>query len=119
MYERFSLFLGQALISRPRLKDLVKREEGQGITEYGMAVAFVVVALVGILALLKGHIQTFINKVGDDIENDIRGAQAAGLRGILVATGKHNAHSPQLQQTQPEAILPSLADLPAWLESKD
>ena len=57
--------------------------------------------------------------VGDDIENDIRGAQAAGLRGILVATGKHNAHSPQLQQTQPEAILPSLADLPAWLESKD
>jgi pilus assembly protein Flp/PilA len=68
MYERFSLFLGQALISRPRLKDLVKREEGQGITEYGMAVAFVVVALVAILALLKGHIQTFINKVGDDIE---------------------------------------------------
>jgi hypothetical protein len=28
----------------------------------------VVVALVAILALLKGHIQTFINKVGDDIE---------------------------------------------------
>ena len=68
MYERFSLFLGRALVSRPRLSEL-KREEGQGITEYGMAVAFVVVALVGILALLKGHIQTFINKVGDDIEN--------------------------------------------------
>jgi len=46
----------------------VKREEGQGITEYGMAVAFVVIALVGILALLKGHIQTFINKIGDDID---------------------------------------------------
>ena len=68
MYQRSSLFLGRALISRPRLYDL-KREEGQGITEYGMAVAFVLVALVGILALLKGHIQTFINKVGDDIEN--------------------------------------------------
>jgi Flp pilus assembly pilin Flp len=68
MYERFSLFLGRAFISRPRFSDL-KREEGQGITEYGMAVAFVVVALVGILALLKGHIQTFIQKVGDDIEN--------------------------------------------------
>jgi len=67
MYERFSLFLGRALVLRPRLSEL-KREEGQGITEYGMAVAFVVVALVGILALLKGHIQTFINKVGDDIE---------------------------------------------------
>ncbi|TMD66755.1 MAG: TIGR01458 family HAD-type hydrolase, partial [Chloroflexi bacterium] len=29
--------------------------------------------------------------VGDDIENDIRGAQGAGLRGILVRTGKHQA----------------------------
>jgi Flp pilus assembly pilin Flp len=68
MFERLQLILGRAYISRPRLSDF-KREEGQGITEYGMAVAFVVVALVAILALLKGHIQTFINKVGDDIEN--------------------------------------------------
>jgi Flp pilus assembly pilin Flp len=68
MYERISLFLGRALISRPRLSDL-RREEGQGITEYGMAVAFVVVALVGILALLKGHVSNFINKVGTDIED--------------------------------------------------
>ena len=68
MYERLTLFLGRALISRPRFSDL-KREEGQGITEYGMAVAFVVVALVGILALLKGHISNFIQKVGTDIED--------------------------------------------------
>lgn len=55
--------------------------------------------------------------VGDDIENDIDGAQRAGLRGILVCTGKHNAHSPQLTSIQPEAILPSLADLPQWLKT--
>jgi len=56
--------------------------------------------------------------VGDDIDNDIRGAQIAGMRSVLVSTGKHNAHSLQLQQTRPEAILASIADLPKWLESK-
>jgi Flp pilus assembly pilin Flp len=66
MYERLTLSLGRALTFR--LSDL-RREEGQGITEYGMAVAFVVVALVGILALLKGHVSNFIDKVGTDIED--------------------------------------------------
>jgi len=67
MYERFNVLLGRALTTRVR--DYFKREEGQGITEYGMAVAFVVVALAGILVALKGHVSTFIDKVGDDIEN--------------------------------------------------
>ena len=54
--------------------------------------------------------------VGDDIENDISGAQRAGLRGVLVCTGKHRADSPLLQQIHPDAILPSIVDLPRWLE---
>ncbi len=54
--------------------------------------------------------------VGDDIENDIGGAQKAGLRGILVSTGKHNASSPLLAHVQPTAILASIADLPQWLD---
>ncbi len=54
--------------------------------------------------------------VGDDIENDVAGAQQAGLRAILVCTGKHKADSPLLQRVQPDAILPSLVDLPQWLE---
>ncbi len=53
--------------------------------------------------------------VGDDIQNDIGGAQAAGIRGILVCTGKHSADSPLLEHTQPASILPSIAELPAWL----
>lgn len=55
--------------------------------------------------------------VGDDIENDIGGALHAGLHGVLVCTGKHNAQSPHLERIQPDAILPSIADLPAWLEA--
>ncbi len=54
--------------------------------------------------------------VGDDIENDIGGAQGAGLHGVLVCTGKHNAQSPLLERIHPDAILPSIADLPGWLE---
>jgi HAD superfamily hydrolase (TIGR01458 family) len=54
--------------------------------------------------------------VGDDIENDVAGAQRAGLAGVLVCTGKHNASSPLLERIHPDAILPSIADLPALLE---
>src|SRR5258706_7798186 len=53
--------------------------------------------------------------VGDDLENDVRGAQQAGLRGILVCTGNHHADSPLLERIHPDAILPSIADLPQWL----
>jgi HAD superfamily hydrolase (TIGR01458 family) len=56
--------------------------------------------------------------VGDDIENDIGGAQRAGLQGVLVCTGKHNAQSPQLARVHPNVILPSIADLPGWLEAR-
>ena len=55
--------------------------------------------------------------VGDDIENDIGGAQRAGLQGVLVCTGKHNAQSPQLARIHPDVILPSISDLPGWLEA--
>ncbi len=54
--------------------------------------------------------------VGDDIENDIAGAQRAGLRGVLVCTGKHRADSPLLERVHPDALLPSIVDLPGWME---
>lgn len=55
--------------------------------------------------------------VGDDIEHDVGAAQRAGLHGILVRTGKYQANSPLLTQIHPDAILPSIADLPEWLEA--
>lgn len=53
--------------------------------------------------------------VGHDIENDVGAAQHAGLRGVLVCTGKHQADSPLLEKVRSDAILPSVADLPQWL----
>jgi len=52
--------------------------------------------------------------VGDDPELDIQGAQAAGLRGILVETGRHrpDAEPP----FRPDLILPSVAQLPEVLD---
>lgn len=56
--------------------------------------------------------------VGDDIENDINGAQQAGMRGIMVRTGKHKSDSPLLEHIHPDAILDSVVDLPGWLQGK-
>ena len=66
MYERMSLMLGRLItISREDLK----REDGQGATEYAMVIAFVVVGLTVTLGLLGGSIQTFLGEVGDAIED--------------------------------------------------
>ena len=53
--------------------------------------------------------------IGDDIENDIAGAQRAGIRAALVCTGKYAADHPLLQSIHPDVILPSIADLPKYL----
>jgi HAD superfamily hydrolase (TIGR01458 family) len=52
--------------------------------------------------------------VGDDIENDVRGAQAAGIRGALVRTGKFRDADLETLPA-PDLVLGSLADLPALL----
>lgn len=54
--------------------------------------------------------------VGDDIENDIGGAQRVGLRGVLVCTGKHDATSLLLERIHPYVILASIRELPEWLQ---
>lgn len=53
--------------------------------------------------------------IGDDIRGDIEGAQNAGLRAILVKTGKFRAEDLQ-QNIQPDAILDSIKELPDWLQ---
>jgi phospholysine phosphohistidine inorganic pyrophosphate phosphatase len=53
--------------------------------------------------------------VGDDIHADIAGAQAAGLKGALVRTGKFRPAD--LEGTErPDLVLDSVADLPGWWE---
>ena len=51
--------------------------------------------------------------IGDDIHADIGGAQAAGLRGVLVKTGKFRPSDLNGRVT-PDAVLDSVAELPRW-----
>lgn len=53
--------------------------------------------------------------IGDDIRGDVGGAQAAGLHGILVRTGKFRPRDLESDVT-PDAVLDSIADLPTWWE---
>lgn len=55
--------------------------------------------------------------VGDDIENDIAGGQAAGLRAVLVKTGKYRDEIMRQSEITPDAVIDSIADLPALLKT--
>jgi HAD superfamily hydrolase (TIGR01458 family) len=53
--------------------------------------------------------------VGDDLEADVAGAQAVGVRGVLVRTGKGSDPHPDAGTAVPDATVPSLAALPGLL----
>ncbi len=54
--------------------------------------------------------------VGDDIEEDVAGAQAHGIKTVLVRTGKFRPDDVERSRTRPDAIVSSIAQLPEWLE---
>ena len=54
--------------------------------------------------------------VGDDIEADIRGAQALGMRAVLVRTGKFRPDVVEGSNVRPDGIVSSIEFLPQWLE---
>ncbi len=49
--------------------------------------------------------------VGDDIENDVQGAQAAGLAGILVRTGKYREDLVRRSGIMPDLVVKDLGEL--------
>jgi len=51
--------------------------------------------------------------IGDDIRGDVGGAQAAGISGVLVRTGKFQPSDLE-SDIKPKAVLDSIADLPDW-----
>jgi HAD superfamily hydrolase (TIGR01458 family) len=51
--------------------------------------------------------------IGDDIRGDIAAAQSAGLRALLVATGKFQASDLDGDIT-PDGLISSIAELPDW-----
>ena len=50
--------------------------------------------------------------VGDDIVNDVVGAKAAGLTGILVKTGKYRPGDETKHGVEPDHVVDSFADVP-------
>jgi HAD superfamily hydrolase (TIGR01458 family) len=54
--------------------------------------------------------------IGDDIEADIAGAQAHGMKTVLVRTGKFRPDAVEETRVRPEGIISSIAQLPDWLE---
>jgi HAD superfamily hydrolase (TIGR01458 family) len=54
--------------------------------------------------------------VGDDIEADIAGAQAHGMKTVLVRTGKFRPDAVEHSRVRPDGIVSSIAHLPEWLE---
>jgi ribonucleotide monophosphatase NagD (HAD superfamily) len=54
--------------------------------------------------------------VGDDLEADVRGAQAFGMRTVLVRTGKFRPEVLETSNVVPDVVLSSVAQLPDWLE---
>jgi HAD superfamily hydrolase (TIGR01458 family) len=57
--------------------------------------------------------------VGDDVVNDVLGAQAAGITGVLVRTGKYREGDEDREDGRPDHVLASFADVPAFLSSAD
>lgn len=65
MFDRISLMLGRLMTVS--LTDL-KREDGQGATEYAMVIGFVIVGLTITLGVLGTSIEDFLGRVADKID---------------------------------------------------
>jgi Flp pilus assembly pilin Flp len=65
MYERFLVTVARAMSLD--LRDLLRRQEGQTVTEYSVVLAFVAVALVLVLATINTAIKGFIATVATDL----------------------------------------------------
>ena len=65
------------------------------------------------LAALGAPEPAEVAMVGDDLWSDVAGAQAAGLRGWLVRTGKFRPEALEAGGVTPDRILGSVAELPA------
>lgn len=50
--------------------------------------------------------------IGDDIDSDVGGGQQAGLKGILVKTGKYRQNYFEASSIKPDLVIESIRDLP-------
>ena len=61
MFERISLTVGRALLA-------LKREDGQGATEYAMVIGFLIILLVAGLGVLGVSIGDFLERVATRVD---------------------------------------------------
>jgi HAD superfamily hydrolase (TIGR01458 family) len=57
--------------------------------------------------------------VGDDVASDVLAAQAVGIRGVLVRTGKYRRDTHEAAAPQPDHVIDSVADLADLLDLLD
>jgi len=62
-----------------------------------------------------GYLPNEVIMVGDDLTNDIGGAQALGIKSVLVKTGKYRKEILEKSDIIPDAIMDSIADLTTLL----
>jgi HAD superfamily hydrolase (TIGR01458 family) len=55
--------------------------------------------------------------VGDDVEADLGGAAACGMRTVLVRTGKFRPDALETMRVRPDGIVSSIAAVPEWIDS--
>lgn len=53
--------------------------------------------------------------VGDDVETDVAGGQSAGLKGVLVRTGKYTDVGLRASGVRPDAVIDDVRELPRLL----
>jgi Flp pilus assembly pilin Flp len=68
MLNRIQVFIGRVFTLDA--EDL-KRQEGQTVTEYGVVLGVLIVALGGVVFALRDEIETFIGLVGDKLDTII------------------------------------------------
>jgi pilus assembly protein Flp/PilA len=49
------------------VKNLIKDEKGQGMTEYGLVLGAIAIGAIAVLVALRGQISTFIDGIGDSL----------------------------------------------------
>jgi pilus assembly protein Flp/PilA len=56
-----------------KLKGLLKEEQGQGMTEYGLVLGVIAVAVVATLIALRGQIVALFEKANTTVANGVAG----------------------------------------------
>jgi Flp pilus assembly pilin Flp len=58
------------------IKSFVQEEDGAVVTEYGMLIVIVVLAMAGVLVLFKNKVKNWFSSIGDNLAN-VQNAQPA------------------------------------------